>query len=126
MSIGDRKNLATAPMVLAPDGSEVRILAACSTGSMAQFRLQQGQASAAVAHHTVEELWFVTDGQGEIWRKSADDETVTDLKAGTSLSIPKGVAFQFRNTGAENLNIIGVTMPPWPGADEAYFVQGKW
>ena len=56
------------PDAMAPDGSEVRILAATARGSMALFRLTPGGVSKAVA----------------------------------------------------------VTMPPWPGMDEAYAVAGRW
>lgn len=112
--------------VLAPDGSEVRILASTPRGSMAHFSLPVGQVSQAVAHHTVEEIWFIVSGRGEMWRKSGDVETTVSLSAGLSLTIPVGTHFQFRNTGSEPLNAVGVTMPPWPGMNEAYSVTGKW
>jgi mannose-6-phosphate isomerase-like protein (cupin superfamily) len=126
MSIGDTKTLSSIPDVLAPDGSEVRLLAKITNGSMAEFRLQPGQVTTAVAHRTIEELWYVTHGTGQIWRKSPTEESIQKLQAGTSISIPTGVAFQFRNDGDIELRIIGATMPPWPGADEAYIVEGKW
>jgi hypothetical protein len=49
-----------------------------------------------------------------------------DLRPGTALTIPVGTAFQFRNTGFEPLAAVGVTMPPWPGEDEAMDVAGPW
>ncbi len=112
--------------VLAPDGSEVRILASGERGSMAHFTLPGGQVSLAVAHHTVEEVWYVLSGQGRMWRKTGDVETVTELSSGLSLTIPVGTHFQFRNDGVEALKCVGVTMPPWPGMDEAVAVTGKW
>jgi mannose-6-phosphate isomerase-like protein (cupin superfamily) len=112
--------------VIAPDGSEVRLLASNHAGSMAHFRLLPGQISQAVAHRSVEELWYVVSGTGAIWRKRGDEEMVLPLAAGQSLSIPVGAQFQFRCDGGEPLNIVGVTMPPWPGMDEAYAVEGKW
>lgn len=112
--------------VLAPDGSEVRILASSTRGSMAHFTLPPGQVSQAVAHHTVEEIWFIVNGKGEMWRKSGDSETVVPLAAGVSLTIPVGTHFQFRNLGTDPLKAVGVTMPPWPGTDEAFAVTGKW
>jgi mannose-6-phosphate isomerase-like protein (cupin superfamily) len=112
--------------VLAPDGSEVRILAATARGSMAHFTLPPGQVSQAMAHRTVEEVWYVLNGQGQMWRKSGKTETIVALTAGLSLTIPLGTHFQFCNTGIEPLKAVGVTMPPWPGMDEAFAVQGKW
>jgi mannose-6-phosphate isomerase-like protein (cupin superfamily) len=112
--------------VLAPDGSEVRILASGERGSMAHFTLQTGQVSLAVAHRTVEEVWYIVEGQGRMWRKTGEVESVVDLRAGLSLAIPVGTAFQFRNDGEVALKAVGVTMPPWPGMDEAFQVAGKW
>jgi mannose-6-phosphate isomerase-like protein (cupin superfamily) len=119
-------HLSDKPDATAPDGSEVRILASTSRGSMAQFRLPPGQVSIAVAHHTVEEVWFITAGEGRMWRKLGDAESITDLRPGVSINIPIGAHFQFRNDGITHLEAIGVTMPPWPGMDEAYPVTGKW
>ncbi len=48
------------------------------------------------------------------------------VQAGVSLTIPLGTQFQFRATGHEPLTMVAITMPPWPGADEAYAVEGPW
>lgn len=114
------------PDVTAPDGSEVRILAATTRGSMAQFTLPPDSVSKAVAHRTVEEVWLVTHGTGRMWRKLGDAEVMADLRPGISVAIPVGAHFQFRNDGEEPLHCVGVTMPPWPGMDEAYEVEGVW
>ena len=114
------------PDVIAPDGSEVRILAAASRGSMAHFSLPRGAVSKAVAHRTVEEVWLVLRGRGRMWRKLGAAEETVDLHPGVSLSIPVGAHFQFRNDGEEPLDCVGTTMPPWPGMDEAYEVEGIW
>lgn len=111
---------------IAPDGSEVRILCAGGRGSMAHFRLPPGAVSRAVAHRTVEEVWYVLAGQGRMWRCLGDKEEVVELRPGLSLTIPTGAGFQFRCDGAEPLEAVGVTMPPWPGETEAYPVDGVW
>jgi mannose-6-phosphate isomerase-like protein (cupin superfamily) len=114
------------PDAIAPDGSEVRILAATSRGSMAYFELPEDTASKAVAHRTVEEVWFFTAGEGSFWRKNETAEETIEVHAGVSISIPVGTHFQFRSEGDEPLEAVGVTMPPWPGEDEAYAVAGIW
>jgi mannose-6-phosphate isomerase-like protein (cupin superfamily) len=111
---------------LAPDKSEVRLLTAMARGSMAHFRLRPGLVSRAVYHRTVEELWYFTAGKGQMWRKIGGEEVIVDVHAGVSISIPVGVAFQFRSDGDTALEFVGVTMPPWPGADEAVFTVGTW
>ncbi len=122
----ETKQIAAVPDVIAPDGSEVRILCRGWRGSFAIFTLPPQAVSKAVAHHTVEELWYVISGRGRIWRKSGELEEVAELRPGTSLSIPTGAHFQFRSDGPEPLTIIGATMPPWPGEGEAFYVEGKW
>ena len=118
--------LSELPDVIAPDSSEVRILATTQRGSMAQFTLPPGAVSKAVSHRTVEELWFVIHGVGLMWRKLGGEEVTVALRAGISISIPVGSHFQFRNDSLEPLHCIGVTMPPWPSMDEAYEVDGPW
>jgi mannose-6-phosphate isomerase-like protein (cupin superfamily) len=117
---------AQALQVTAPDGSTVRVLLRMQGGSMATFTLQPGQVSAAVRHRSVEELWYVVDGQGAMWRRDALQETITQLVPGLCLSVPLGTAFQFRCEGDMPLVAVAVTMPPWPGEDEAVLVAGAW
>jgi mannose-6-phosphate isomerase-like protein (cupin superfamily) len=74
----------------------------------------------------VEELWYVVAGSGEMWRSQAGREEVTPLSPGVSLSIPLGTRFQFRCVGDAPFDAVGVTMPPWPGMEEAVHVPGRW
>ncbi len=115
---------ADAPTVTAPDGSTVRVLLATDRGSVAQFGLEPGRTSLAVRHRTVEEIWTVVEGLGEMWRRSSAGESVVALEPGTCLVIPMGTAFQFRSAGPGTLVVLAVTMPPWPGPDEAERVEG--
>lgn len=114
------------PTVTAPDGSDVRVLLALAGGSMAHFALAPGRCSAAVRHKTVDELWYVLSGQAQMWRRQDGHEEVVTLQPGTSLSIPVSTSFQFRSTGAVAFAAVGVTLPPWPGPDEAEAVPGPW
>ncbi len=120
------KRLPVARDDVAPDGSDVRILLGLKCGGMAHFELPPGQTSTAVAHRTVEEIWFFLTGRGEMWRKQNDQEEAVPVEPGVCLTIPLGAQFQFRSFGYESLAAVGVTMPPWPGEGEAYEVKGKW
>jgi mannose-6-phosphate isomerase-like protein (cupin superfamily) len=122
----DTMQLPEARDVVAPDGSDVRILLQLGRGGMAHFELGAGRVSQAVAHHSVEEIWYILRGQGQMWRRLAGREETVTLEPGTCVSIPAGTHFQFRSTGADPLAAIGATMPPWPGPDEAYEVHGAW
>jgi len=117
---------AQAPVVDAPDGSRVQVLLQLAGGSMATFTLQPGQVSAAATHRSVEELWYVVAGRGRMWRRDAAGEQIVALEPGLCLSVPLGTAFQFRCDGGAALVAVAVTMPPWPGEDEAVIVQGAW
>ena len=119
----------------APDGSEVRLLLTDEHGanrcSMVEVSIAAGQASRPVRHRTVEEAWYVTAGPGEIWRCPPDaspvDVAPVAVDVGDALTIPAGWAFQFRAMPDVALRFICVTMPPWPGMDEAVAVaEGAW
>ncbi|MFD7904814.1 cupin domain-containing protein [Kitasatospora sp. NPDC059722] len=119
-----------APVVVAPDGAAVfPLLDLAGQGSLAVFELAPGDVTRAVSHATVQELWFVTEGRGRLWRRQGDREETVPLAPGTAASIPLGTAFQFRaDDDAEGpLRIAAVTMPPWPGTDsEARPEKGPW
>ncbi|MCS6781224.1 MAG: cupin domain-containing protein [Geminicoccaceae bacterium] len=120
------RSLPEAADTLAPDGSQIRILPQLARGSMVHARLPPGAVAKAVRHRTVEELWYVIAGQGEMWRKQGEREEIVALQPGVALSIPVGTTFQFRNTGTTPLDVVLVTMPPWPGAEEAIAERGPW
>jgi mannose-6-phosphate isomerase-like protein (cupin superfamily) len=122
----ETKRLAVEPDAVAPDGSEVRVLCQGSRGGLAIFTLPPRAVAKAVAHRTVEEVWYILSGSGRMWRKLGGCEEVVELSPGISLTIPTGTHFQFRCDGDKQLDVIGTTMPPWPGASEAYFVKGAW
>ena len=80
-----------------------------------------------VRHRTVEEVWYILSGEGEVWRRRGDEEEVLPLAPGISLTIPLGADFQFRAIGAAPLEFIIATSPPWPGEDEAILLEtGRW
>jgi mannose-6-phosphate isomerase-like protein (cupin superfamily) len=120
------KRLPVQPDAVAPDGSDVRLLLDLSAGSLAHFELAPDSTSIAVAHRTVEEIWYFVSGHGEMWRKLNEHEEIVTVDAGVSVTLPVGTHFQFRSFGDQPLTALGITMPPWPGDGEAYEVSGKW
>lgn len=115
------------PDVIAPDGSEIRLLESPNKlSSMVHALLHPGSATHAVHHLTVKESWVCVGGDGELWRKDSDGESVLQLNSGTECEIPLGTTFQFRSTGDSPLEIVITTTPPWPGDHEAVRVEGKW
>jgi mannose-6-phosphate isomerase-like protein (cupin superfamily) len=118
--------LPSRPDARAPDGADVRVLLRLAGGSLAHFELGAGRVSRAVTHRTVEEIWYVLAGRGEMWRRQDGRAEIVALEAGVCLTIPVGTHFQFRSLGPGPLAVVGVTMPPWPGPDEAVPVTGTW
>jgi mannose-6-phosphate isomerase-like protein (cupin superfamily) len=118
--------LSPQPTYLAPDGSEIRVLTGGRTAGLAHCTLPPGSVTTPVRHRQVEELWFFLNGHGEVWRRYNQDECVTRVSRGTSLAIPPGAHFQFRNTSTAPLEFVIATIPPWPGPEEAVPVEGLW
>jgi mannose-6-phosphate isomerase-like protein (cupin superfamily) len=114
------------PSAIAPDGTDVRVLLEIAGGSFAHFELAPGKISNAVTHRTIEEIWYFLGGRGEMWRKQGDREEIVPVEEGVCVTIPLGTRFQFHSYGDEPLVVVVVTMPPWPGGDEAYQVDGHW
>lgn len=126
MSSIETRNLAQAAAEVAPDGLQIHRLLPLRGGGRAHCTLHAGETSRAMRHRSVEEIWFVVQGYGQLWRKRGAAEHVVDLAPGLCVAIPTGVHFQFRNTGKESLELILCTMPPWPGAAEAVRVADHW
>lgn len=122
------RRLPEGPDEIAPDGAEVRLLAATDRASTAHFKLQTGQVTRAVRHRHIDEIWYITSGDGEVWLQDSASETNRQvaLQPGQSIAVPQGVSFQCRNTGRIPLEIIAVQVPPWPGDEEAMIVAGPY
>jgi mannose-6-phosphate isomerase-like protein (cupin superfamily) len=86
-----------------PAGAEVRLLMNNHFGGMAHCTLKAGTISKAVRHKTVSEFWHVLSGEGAIWRKLNDEESITPLTPGVSIDIPLGTHFQYRSHGVSSI-----------------------
>ena len=117
--------------VYAPDGSEIRLLAdgrhSASRSSMVEVVLPAGQVSRPVYHRTVEEIWYILEGRGRVWRCPPDidaaDAPPQDVSPGDALVIPTGWRFQFAAGPNSGQRFLCHTTPPWPREDEAVAVE---
>ena len=114
------------PDARSPAGAEIRYLMETETGNMIHSTVSPGQVNRATVHATVSEFWHVLSGAGEIWRRDSAGEETTVLETGVSIDIPVGTAFQYRCTGTDPLRFLCITMPPWPGDNEATVIEGPW
>ena len=112
------------PDAVAPDGADVWNLLRTDLGGMAIFQLPPGAISNPEVHKTVDEIWFFLSGRGEFWRKLGDQEEVVVVEPGVCITVPVGTHFHWRVYEGEPLRALGVTMPPWPGAQEGIMVEG--
>ncbi len=108
---------------IAPDGSSVELLQRSPLASQCLCTLPAGCISKAVRHRSVEELWYVVTGTGDLWLEGKGNIPLT---AGASVRIEAGQGFQFRADADETLRIHITTLPPWPGDTEAESATGPW
>ena len=115
------------PDATAPDGSEIRLLVdhrhSARRASLCEVTLPAGQVSRPVWHRRVEEIWYILEGHGKVWRcpPGARPDAVAPVPVGPgdALTIPVGWRFQFSAGGGGPLRFLCYTSPPWPGPDEA-------
>ena len=118
---------ASEPDTIAPDGSQIRLLIdrrhRAEGASLVEVTLPAGQVSRPVWHQQVEEVWYVLEGHGQVWRCPPGAEAAAfpplPVAAGDALAIPPQWRFQFSAAADEDLRFLCLTVPPWPGADEA-------
>lgn len=114
------------PDARSPAGADIRFMMDGANGNMIHSTVPPKQVNRATIHQTVSEFWYILEGQGEIWRRDEVSERITPLVAGTSIDIPVGTAFQYRNIGNVDLKFICISMPPWSGDQEASYLEGAW
>jgi mannose-6-phosphate isomerase-like protein (cupin superfamily) len=118
--------LPKSPDAKSPAGADIRFLMDGEKGGMIHSTVPPYQVNKATIRATVSEFWYVLEGHGEIWRDDDIESNITVLIPGTSIDIPVGTAFQYRNVSDVDLKFICITMPPWPGDAEATYVKGIW
>ena len=118
--------LPKSPDAKSPAGADIRFLMDGEKGNMIHSTVPLYQVNKATVHATVSEFWYVLEGHGEIWRDDGKESSITALVPGTSIDIPVGTAFQYRNVSDVDLKFICISMPPWPGDSEATYVKGIW
>ena len=114
------------PDAKSPAGADIRYLMDGVLGNMIHSTVPPRQVNKATVHATVSEFWYILEGHGEIWRDDGEQSCTTTLVPGTSIDIPVGTAFQYRNVADVDMKLICIAMPPWPGDSEARYVEGIW
>ena len=110
------------PDAIAPDGSQIYYrVGDAEHASLVEVRLAAGAVSRPVRHRTVEEIWYVSAGEGRVWRcpPGSDVGETVQVQPGDALRIPTGWAFQFAAGVAAELRFACFTSPRWPGPGEA-------
>jgi len=109
------------PDAIAPDGSEIYFkVGDAERASLVEVRLAAGRVSRPVRHRMVEEIWYVTAGEGRVWLEPPGGSGQTiEVRPGDALRVPAGWAFQFAAAGRAALVFACFTSPPWPGEEEA-------
>lgn len=123
----DIKQVSKEKPFISDDGSVIRNLTPMGNVQSVHCSLPKGGVIQASRHKTVEQIWYVISGEGEMWLKDQDGlETESKLAPGTAITVPLGYAFQFRNTGKKDLEIFIVNTTPWSGDGELIPVENHW
>lgn len=114
----DVVNLDAAPPFVTKDGSEIRELLAHRNSvirnqSLAEARLQPGQATEEHYHARTEEIYYITQGTG---RLRVGEET-REVRAGDAIAIPPGLRHKLWNTGTESLRLLCCCAPAYEHSD---------
>jgi mannose-6-phosphate isomerase-like protein (cupin superfamily) len=83
MSRWETQRVGAMPTHLAPDGSQIFELPRSDRASLARCLLPAGAVTRAVRHRSVEELWYVIGGRGQVWRAADGGEEIVDVEAGS-------------------------------------------
>jgi mannose-6-phosphate isomerase-like protein (cupin superfamily) len=93
------------PDAKSPAGADIRFVMDGETGNMIHSNVPPHQVNRATVHASVSEFWYVLGGHGEIWRDDGLESRVDVLASGTSVDIPVGAAFQYRNVADEETRV---------------------
>jgi mannose-6-phosphate isomerase-like protein (cupin superfamily) len=104
---------------LAPDESEIRFIIdhrhAARQASLVEVTVPAGQVSRPVWHRTVEEIWYILEGHGQVWRcppaQAAGTVDPVPVEPGDALVIPTGWRFQFSAGEDAPLRLLCYTSP---------------
>jgi mannose-6-phosphate isomerase-like protein (cupin superfamily) len=105
-------------------GAVTGLVAGCHV-AMAHHELADGEVTASIRHRTVEQLWHVLSGRGELWRTIEGEARVDVLGPGDSVCVRPGVSFQLRALDGP-LRAVVASAPSAPGPGEAVAVPGRW
>src|SRR2546421_10904767 len=105
-----------APDAIAPDGSEVYFkIGDGERASLVEVRLAAGRVSRPVRHRVVEEIWYVTAGEGRVWLEPPGGPGQTiGVRPGDALRVPAGGACPFAAAGRAALGVPCITDPAGP------------
>ncbi|HEU5044303.1 MAG TPA: hypothetical protein VFT75_09220 [Nocardioidaceae bacterium] len=96
---------------LASEKIEVRRLGWFDRGSLAHCALPAGASSTPGCDSTAHQIWYVTEGCGELRRAGNGEETTDLLWPGIGFDIPADITFQLRATGMGPLGAVRLRMP---------------
>ncbi len=111
-------NLDAQPPFTTKDGSEIRELlshrnSALRNQSLAEARLQPGQATDEHYHAKSEEIYYITHGSG---RMRIGTE-LREVAVGDAVAIPPGQRHKLWNTGGEPLRLLCCCAPAYEHGD---------
>ena len=114
-------NVRDAAVLISRHGSEIRPLIDRTTSSitqcsLAEERLEPGQAVTPHFHRETEEVYYVLEGEG-VMTVGGESRAVS---AGDAILIPLNTVHSLENTGAATMRIVLVCGPAFSRSDENF------
>ena len=111
---------------ISPSGeAEIRLLPSFDQGGFAHARVLSDTPSQAASILGMGELFYVTSGEGDLWRATGDLHDVSSMVPQRCLSIPPGIDYQYRATAAP-LEFVVATAPRWRRENWTPAKRGWW
>lgn len=114
-------NVRDAAVIVSRHGSEIRPLIDRTTSSitrcsLAEERLEPGQAVTPHFHRETEEVYYILEGEGVM---TVGGEK-RDVSAGDAILIPLNAIHSLENTGSASMRIVLVCGPAFSRSDENF------
>lgn len=111
------------------NASEIRLLPSFPEGEIVHATAFAGQPSQPARIEGFGEMFYILEGEGELWRATGELESVTPLAARGCVTIPPGIDYQYRAAGGP-MKFLVATAPRfvernWHAAGRGYWKERK-
>ena len=120
------KDLPTDPDRDSPSGTTgIRLLLSFDEGDIVHATVEPDKPSKPAILRGMGELFYVLEGEGSLWRATGDLEDVVPLRPRQCVTLPPGIEYQYRATGAP-MKFLVATAPRYQLANWCATARYHW